>query len=169
MIEIRHSTPADIKHIFDLYKAATEFQIIKAAAPWPKFKRQLIENEIVEQRQWNIVIDNQIACVWAITDSDPEIWGERNKEPAIYIHRIATHPDFRGRNFVSNIVKWSIDFAESKGKKFVRMDTVGENLGLINHYKKCGFNFLGLSQLADTTNLPQHYHNATVSLFQLSI
>ena len=51
MIEIRHSTPADINHIFGLYKAATEFQIIKAAVPWPKFERQLVENEIVEQRQ----------------------------------------------------------------------------------------------------------------------
>ena len=169
MIEITHSKPADIDQIFDLYKAATEFQIIKAAVPWPKFERQLIENEILEQRQWNIVIDNQITCVWAITDNDPQIWGERNKDPAIYIHRIATHPDFRGRNLVSNIVKWSINFAKSKGKKFVRMDTVGENTGLINHYKKCGFDFLGLSQLEDTTNLPQHYHNATVSLFQLSI
>jgi hypothetical protein len=47
--------------------------------------------------------ENQIACVWAITFNDAEIWEER----AIYIHRIATHSDFRGHNFVKIIVDWA--------------------------------------------------------------
>ena len=49
------------------------------------------------------------------------------------------------------------------------MDTVGENLSLINYYKKCGFDFLGLSKLKDTLDLPSHYHNSTVCLFQIKI
>jgi hypothetical protein len=49
------------------------------------------------------------------------------------------------------------------------MDTVGENIGLTNHYKKCGFDFLGLSKLQHTSELPLHYQNATVSLFQISV
>ncbi|WP_308302160.1 hypothetical protein [Psychroflexus sp. MES1-P1E] len=49
------------------------------------------------------------------------------------------------------------------------MDTVGENVGLINYYKKCGFDFLGLSILKETSELPAHYNNATVSLFQISV
>lgn len=49
------------------------------------------------------------------------------------------------------------------------MDTVGENIGLIKYYQKCGFSFLGLSALEDTTRLPDHYQNATVSLTELAI
>ena len=168
-MEIINSDIEDINTIFELYDIATNFQKSKSVVTWPEFDRELIEKEISENRQWKIIIDNKIACVWATTESDPQIWRNKNKEPAIYIHRISTHPEFRGKHLVNDIVKWSINFAKEKKKKFVRMDTVGENIGLINHYKKCGFDFLGLFKLKDTTNLPTHYHNATVSLFQLPV
>ena len=168
-MEIKNSQIEDIHTIFDLYKMATDFQKMKSAVPWPDFDRELVKNEIREKRQWKIVIDNQIACVWATTENDPQIWQERNEDPAIYIHRIATNPDFKGRSLVNEIVTWSRDFAKEKNKKYVRMDTVGKNMGLINYYKKCGFDFLGLSELKHTAGLPAHYHNATVSLFQLSV
>jgi RimJ/RimL family protein N-acetyltransferase len=166
---ILNSKIEDINKIFKLYKIATNFQKTKSAVPWPNFDRELIRKEIHENRQWKIIIDGEIACIWAITESDIQIWQERNKEPAIYIHRISTNPNFRGRNLVCEIVKWSKNYAIHKNKKFVRMDTVGENIGLINYYKKCGFDFLGLSILKDTSELPTHYNNATVSLFQMSV
>ncbi|MFT4804034.1 MAG: RimJ/RimL family protein N-acetyltransferase [Psychroserpens sp.] len=166
---ILNSKIEDINKIFKLYKIATNFQKTKSAVPWPNFDRELIRKEIHENRQWKIIIDGEIACIWAITESDIQIWQERNKEPAIYIHRISTNPNFRGRNLVSEIAKWSKNYAIQKNKKFVRMDTVGENVGLINYYKKCGFDFLGLSILKDTSELPTHYNNATVSLFQMSV
>ena len=168
-MKICNSQVQDISTIFKLYKIATKFQNEKSVVPWPNFERKLIEKEISENRQWKLIIDDQIACIWATTDSDPQIWGDKNIDPSIYIHRITTNPIFRGRNLVKNIVKWSIKFAQKKNKKFIRMDTVGENIGLISHYKKCGFDFLGLSKLKETSNLPSHYQNATVSLFQITI
>lgn len=158
----------DISDIFRLYENARDFQKTKGSVLWPQFDKKLIETEISENRQWKILINNQIACVWATTFSDPEIWEERNADPSIYIHRIATNPSFRGQNLVEEIVKWSKRYAEDNGKEFIRMDTVGENKGLINYYQKCGFYFLGLSKLKDTDNLPAHYHNATVCLFQMA-
>jgi ribosomal protein S18 acetylase RimI-like enzyme len=168
-MKILNSKIEDINEIFELYKIATDFQKTKSVVPWPNFDLELIEKEINENRQWKIVIDNEIACVWAITESEIQIWQEKNEEPAIYIHRISTNPNFRGRNLVSEIAKWSKNYAIQKDKKFVRMDTVGENVGLINYYKKCGFDFLGLSILKETSELPAHYNNATVSLFQMSV
>jgi hypothetical protein len=40
---------------------------------------------------------------------------------------------------------------------------------LINHYKKSGFQFLGLYKLKETKGLPAHYTNATVSLFEKEV
>tara|TARA_B100000780_G_C21087573_1_gene438204 strand:+ start:896 stop:1402 length:507 start_codon:yes stop_codon:yes gene_type:complete len=168
-MEIQHSTVEDVDNIFYLYKTATNFQKKKAAVPWPDFDRTLVIKEISEQKQWKIIIDGEIACVWAIAQTDPQIWLKRNNEPAIYIHRISTNPSFRGRELVKEIVKWSIDFGKKNKKKYIRMDTVGENIELINYYKKCGFEFLGLSKLKDTSKLPAHYQNATVCLFQMLI
>lgn len=166
---IENSVPADKGEIFILYEMARIFQKIKGAVLWPEFDNALIEKEIAEKRQWKILIDNQIACVWATTFSDPQIWEEREKDPSVYIHRIATNPIFRGQNLVGQIVSWAKIYGDENAKKFVRMDTVGENNGLIDYYQKCGFEFLGLSKLKDTKGLPKHYENATVSLFQMTV
>ena len=168
-ITIQNSVINDINEIFRLYKAATDFQKTKITTLWPEFERTLVETEIVENRQWKIIIDDKIACVWATTFSDPQIWEEKNNDPSVYIHRIAANPEFRGQNFVKHIVEWAKQFAKQNNKKFIRMDTVGNNLALINYYSKCGFNFLGLLKLKNTNNLPAHYNNATVSLFQINV
>lgn len=168
-MQIENSTINDIHEIFRLYKAATEVQKQKQVVPWPEFDRKLIETEISENRQWKMVIDNQVACIWATTMNDPQIWEERNNDPSIYLHRIATHPDFRGKNLVERILQWAINHAKENSKQFIRMDTVGNNIGLINHYQKCGFEFAGPIKLKNTNGLPAHYHNATVSLFQKAV
>ena len=164
---IKNSVIEDLSEIFRLYESARDFQKIKSAVLWPQFDKKLIETEIAGNRQWKILIDNQIACVWATTFSDPEIWEERNVDPSIYIHRIATNPIFRGQNLVEAIVEWAKKYAGENEKRFIRMDTVGENKGLINYYQKCGFDYLGLLKLRNTANLPIHYHDATVCLFQM--
>ena len=167
--QIRNSNINDIDEIFRLYKVATDFQKTRFTVHWPDFDRKLIETEISENRQWKIIADDKIACVWATTFHDPQIWEERNEDPSVYIHRIATNPDFRGQNLVGQIVEWVKNYAKENQKKFVRMDTVGDNPRLINYYTKCGFDFLGLLKLKNTDRLPAHYDNATVSLFQMVI
>jgi GNAT superfamily N-acetyltransferase len=168
-MDIKNSLTEDIDEIFRLYKIATDFQKTRFTVHWPEFERSLVETEIAENRQWKILIDNKIACVWATTFNDPQIWEERNNDPALYIHRIATNPDFRGQNLVGHIIEWAKEYAFDNKKKFIRMDTVGDNPGLISYYSKCGFDFLGLLKLQNTEGLPAHYDNATVSLFQMTL
>ncbi|WP_316837747.1 GNAT family N-acetyltransferase [Pedobacter nutrimenti] len=168
-MEIQNSVNKDIQEIFRLYKIATDFQKSKFIVHWPEFELNLVQTEINENRQWKILIDGKIACVWATTFNDPQIWEERNDDPAVYIHRIAVNPEFRGQNLVQQIAEWAKLYALSNEKRFVRMDTVGENTGLINYYTKCGFDFLGLLKLQNTEGLPAHYNNAIVSLFQIEV
>jgi GNAT superfamily N-acetyltransferase len=167
--EIRNSNIKDIDEIFRLYKIATDFQKTRFSVHWPEFDRRLIETEIYENRQWKLIADDKVACVWATTFNDPQIWEEKDEEPSIYIHRIATNPEFRGQGLVLQIVEWVKIYADENQKEFVRMDTVGNNPGLINYYTKCGFDFLGLLKLKSTKGLPAHYDDATVSLFQMKI
>jgi GNAT superfamily N-acetyltransferase len=168
--QVLRSTPADIDEIFRLYQLASAYQIaVKSTVVWPEFERDMVTQEVAEGRQWKLLRGDTIACVWAITFDDPEIWGTRNADPAVYIHRIATNPDCRGKGLVIEIVQWAKEYARQHQKRFVRLDTVGENHGLIMHYTKCGFAYLGLTTLADTASLPAHYHGATVSLFELAI
>lgn len=170
-MDILNSTTADIDAIFELYAMATEHQRAqKTVIVWPQFSREMVAVEIAENRQWKLVIDGQIACVWATTFTDAEIWEERNADPAVYIHRIATHPAFRGRNFVSVIVAWARQYAKEQGKQFIRLDTIGNNTKLIDVYVRAGFEFLGLFQLTNTSGLPAHYQSGLPAcLFEIAL
>src|SRR5450432_952004 len=169
MMVIKNSTAEDIDEILRLYKIATAFQQTKGSVGWPVFERSLVEREIKELHQWKLTQQDAIACVWATTFTDPLIWEERNEDPSVYIHRIAVNPSFRGKNLVMQMMDWAKNYALANNKKKLRLDTVGENKGLIKHYTNCGFNFLGLSKLKNTNGLPTHYENATVSLFELEV
>jgi len=168
-MQIINGTPADIGIIFSLYDAGTILQKKVAQKHWLGFDRRLIEEEIQEKRLWKIVAGNQIVCVFSIAFEDPYIWQEKDKDPSIYIHRIATHPDFRGNGYVKNIVEWARTYAANNGKEFIRMDTGSGNDKLNSYYVSCGFNYLGIVATEDTPELPAHYKGGTSSLFEIAL
>jgi hypothetical protein len=124
---------------------------------WPDFDAAFIQKEIREQRQWKLVKNDMLACNWVISFEDRDIWGDMDKSDAIYLHRICTNPQMRGNRFIDVIVDWAREYARGQGKRFVRLDTLGNNTGLIRHYTSAGFHFLGMHRLHNTSNLPLHY------------
>ena len=167
---IKNCSSHDAGSILALYDAAISLQTQKHSVVWPKFERSFIEKEINEGRQWKLMIDGEIACNWAITFNDKEIWAERDQNDSIYIHRIATNPSYRGNRFIDAIVDWARAYAKLKGKKYVRLDTLGNNTRLIQHYTSAGFDFLGIFKLENTKNLPGHYQKEpNCCLFEITL
>ena len=111
-----NSDREDFEVIFRLYDAAIEFQKTVFDKSWLPFDREMISKEIAEKRHWKILIDGKIACIFSVTFSDVFIWKEKNTDAAIYIHRIVTNPEFRGRKFVPVITDWAIDYAINRQK-----------------------------------------------------
>lgn len=169
-MEIKNCTLSDADEILALYEAARHLQIQRKMVIWPYFEKSFIEKEIHAGRQWKIVIENAIACNWAITFEDKEIWEDRDKQDAIYIHRICTNPNLRGNRYVAIITEWAKKYADQTGKQYVRLDTLGNNTKLIEHYTSSGFNFLGMFKLTNTASLPGHYQNEpNCCLFEIDL
>ncbi|MGD1839929.1 MAG: GNAT family N-acetyltransferase [Thermonemataceae bacterium] len=169
-MNILSCTPEDLKGIFELYEYATNHQKSKkTVAVWPAFEKSLVQNAIAEKRQWKLLVEEEMACVWTITFTDPQIWEEKNDDPAIYIHRIATHPHFRGNYYVKDIITWAKSYAKTQQKRFIRLDTVGNNEKLIAYYTKAGFTFLGMFTLKNTDQLPAHYQDGPACLFEIDL
>lgn len=168
-MQIINSTPNDLTSIFELYDQAIEYQKKVFDKHWQGFDKDLVATEIAENRQWKILVDGQIACIFAITFNDAAIWGEKDQQPSIYIHRIVTNPLFRGGFYVKHIVEWAKKYAKSQDKRFVRMDTWGDNQKLIDYYTQCGFTFVGLTTPTNRGTLPKHYSAINLSLFEIEV
>lgn len=166
-MEILNSKPGDIDFIFWLYDQGTVYQKSVAEKHWKGFDRAMVVDEIRQGRQYKIVIDGWVACIFCISFSDPHIWMERNDDPAIYLHRIVTNPSFRGRSLVKVIVEWATVYARKNGKRFIRMDTGSGNEKLNSYYVTCGFTYLGIARFDHTEELPDHYKVGSSSLFQI--
>lgn len=166
---IEKAVIGDIDDVFRLYDLATSYQGTKTDKTWNGFERELIECEINEGRLWKIIEDEEIACIFSIAFSDELIWAERDVDPSIYLHRIATNPMFRGKRYVKRIVRWAKEYALANGIKYIRLDTFGDNYALIDYYVKCGFKFLGLTSPKNTSELPKHYDGISLSLFEIAV
>ncbi|MEO6612110.1 MAG: GNAT family N-acetyltransferase [Chitinophagaceae bacterium] len=168
-MQIINSNMADIPVMLEFYDIAREYQKAKSLRHWQSFEPGLIEKEINEKRQWKIMEDDTIACIFMIAYEDPFIWGEKDKDPSVYIHRIVTHPAWRGRNYTAAIIEWAREHAKEKNKHFIRMDTWGDNPKLIDYYTKCGFNFLKIITPEETKHLPAHYSCISLGLFEIPV
>lgn len=169
VIAFERSTPADIDAIFDFYDDAIAFQKKVFKKHWKGFDRSMIEHEVAEGRQWKILRNGEIACIFAVEFSDPLIWKEKNADPSIYLHRIVSSSRFRGSNFMLEIIKWSHNFAKAAGCLFIRMDTWGDNPRLIDYYVKSGFKHTGFSIPEASASLPKHYEGIELALFEIPV
>lgn len=168
-VTIEPSDAGDLQGILEMYRHASALQREKGMVVWPEISPSLIEQEIAEQRQWKMLIEGQLACVWVVAFDDPLIWGEKNKDPSIYLHRIATAPAFRGQGLVEYVVKAAVDIACTMQLEYIRLDTVGKNPALVEHYTHHGFRYLGAYELASTEGLPGHYNDGPVLLFERKV
>jgi ribosomal protein S18 acetylase RimI-like enzyme len=159
----------EVDFVFDLYEKAIEFQKTVFHKSWLGFDKELVESEIAEERLWKIEDGGAIACIYSVTYSDPIIWGEDSGDSAMYIHRIVTNPAFRGRGYVRSITDWAKTFARSNNLRFVRMDTWGDNQKLIDYYMDCGFRFRGVVTPKNSAELPKHYSDINLSLFEIEL
>lgn len=163
------ASASDFDLIFDLYDKAIEFQKTVFDKQWLGFDGDLVNREIAEGRLWKILDDRRVGCIYSVTYEDPVIWGDESHIGAMYIHRIVTNPNFRGRSYVRKIVDWARVHAAEKGLQYIRMDTWADNLKLKDYYIDCGFAWKGTVAPEDSPTMPAHYHGILLGLFEMDL
>lgn len=168
-MQIKLTKLKDIAAVFELYDFATAFQQKVGTNKWKGFEVAMVEAEIKEQRHFIILEEKALVATFVLTFNDPFIWKDADADPSIYIHRIATHPEFRGRKYVQKIVDWVTDFAKARNLQYVRLDTTSGNEALNKYYIKSGFTYKGLSEVEWDATLPEHYKHGSFALFEIKI
>ncbi len=168
-MRITNSSKADIDVLFEIYDLASAYKLKVGNKGWKGFEVTQVEKEIQEGRHYTIWEGMDIACTFVLTYDDEVIWHKRGKDRAVYIHRIATNPQYRGGAYVKKILAWVKQLAISQKLDFIRLDTHSGNEKLNRYYEECGFEFKGISHIVWEKGMPEHYKEGSFSLFEIVI
>ena len=164
-----NATNDDIPIVIALYEEGSEFQKRAFGKGWQVIDTGRLETEIEERRLWKIDEPDGTACVFSVAYSDPILWRDLNADPAMYLHRIVTNPDFRGRGYVTKITNWSRAHASANGLRYVRLDTWEENGKLVDLYLSNGYRYVRTVEVTESDGAPKHYVGNRISLFEIDL
>jgi GNAT superfamily N-acetyltransferase len=165
-MRIHRSSQSNVSAFLDFWNSAISYQRTKNLPLWPPYPEAMISEEIDSGLHFSAYFaDGDLAGYFSVALSDALIW-EEEQGNAIYIHRMCVNPNRRGSNLASSVLVWAYQHAFSLGRNFVRMDTWGDNKRLVDYYVKSGFRYIGDRRLGVVLDLPPHYSNTNLALFE---
>jgi len=151
----------------ELWSLSIDYQKNKGCPTWPKFPVELIEKEIISENHYSIYTsDNKLCGYFSLVFNDSLIWEELELNDAIYIHRMCVNQKVEKINLSSIVLEWTYTYAKKYKRKFIRMDTWGDNKQLINHYINCGYKYKRNKFIYKIPELPSHYDNINLAMFE---
>ncbi len=159
----------DLPEMIDIYAYARDYQIKAGQSTFPVFESEDFEKDISASAYYKIVKAGITAAIFYIGFEDELIWDERENYCSVYLHRIVTHPDFKGKNLMQTVIDFALSFAKKHNRRFVRMDTWNNNEPLKNYYLKFGFQIVGMRTLPNDARLNPHYWGETCVYLELKV
>ncbi|CAM4233947.1 GNAT family N-acetyltransferase [Aquirufa beregesia] len=167
--QIENTTIDDLELIYWFFEEAIHYINKNKYVGWTTYDKNFIQWEIENQLQYKIIQDDTIICIFSVCYADEQIWREREKGDAIYLHRIVVNPAFKGQKQVEKVINWAQKNAQEKQLGYIRMDTWAANTNIIDYYKKFGFNHMGDYTTSNSSELPIQHHNLQVALLELEL
>lgn len=166
-MKIHRSTLSSVAEFRNFWAAALAYQASAQLPPWSPYPEEKINDEIAAGLHFSAFMpDNVLAGFFSVALADAPIWGSKEKGDAIYIHRMCVNPACKGNNLAASVLTWAYGYVSGSGQRFVRMDTWRDNPRLIKYYAACGFRHIGNRQMGHAPDLPPHYKNANLALFE---
>jgi len=146
---IRKAQINELKEIKLLTEACAQVMIRKGIFQWNEHYPSVdkLREDILKEELYLLEENDTILGIIVITEVMDEeyipIQWLSNTSNNIYIHRLATHPDFWGKGYAQKLM----DFAENFARKFhfesVRLDTFSKNKRNQKFYEVRGYKKLG--------------------------
>jgi ribosomal protein S18 acetylase RimI-like enzyme len=152
-----------------LFDEAIAYQERNNFPVWPGYAREVLKKDIDYFLQYKLVQNNQIAYVFSICYNDKLIWGDKDSNDAIYLHRMVVNPKFKGKKLFGDILQWGTNHARQNNLRFVRMDTWADNPSIITYYQSFGFKVVGYFKTPNTEELPIQQRNNDIVLLEVEL
>ena len=168
-IHIANTTKQDWETVLQLFEYAIKLQGQNNYKVWDSIDLKGLESDIQHNLQYKMIVDDTIICIFSVQFSDPHIWRGRDRNDAIYLHRIVVNPLFKGHKLFHKILIWATEMARQKDLDFIRMDTWADNQKIIDYYKTFGFEFIENYKTPNASELPLQNRNLNVALLEKKV
>ena len=98
----------DLTVIRSLFDQAVQYQQAHGLPMWNRYDKAALTADLRQKIQYKLCINHEIAMVFSVFMSDPNMWGEREQGDAIYLHRIISNPTYKGQSLLQYVIDWSI-------------------------------------------------------------
>ena len=111
-----------------------------------------ISDKIESQAFFFVLINNEMAGMFSLSDSDEKYWGKQ-KIKAKYLHSLTTLTKYKGTGFGKKVVKKIKTDLKDTDYKFLRLDCISTNTHLKEYYQSQGFTYLKTIQIKNNSFL----------------
>lgn len=146
---IRLAKITEISDILALSKDCALYMIAHGIFQWNENypSKKAFENDIKREELYVLEMDKNIIGTVVIstfmdTEYIPIEWLTANKSN-IYIHRLAVHPNFQGKGYAQQLMRFAEKYAHINNYTSVRLDTFSQNKRNLKFYENRGYQKLG--------------------------
>jgi predicted N-acetyltransferase YhbS len=142
-VNVREARPDDTEVVAELLDEATRWVGERGFEQWPlPFPRTQIVEAIARGEVFVAEHDGEPIGTVTILTEDPQYWGARPPD-ALYVHKLAVARAHAGRGFGTAVIRWADRRAASLGRRFLRLDCLGDSAGIRRYYEQLGFEHRG--------------------------
>lgn len=159
---IRKASLKDLNEIKKLTEACAEALQQQKIYQWNKDYpgREKLENDIKREELFVYEYKNRIIAIIVLTPKMDKVYQNiswlTETENNLYVHRLATHPDFWGQGYAREMMDFAEDFAKTGNFISIRLDTFSQNKRNQKFYEARGYQRLGDVYFPHKNDQPFH-------------
>ncbi|MBI3650556.1 MAG: GNAT family N-acetyltransferase [Acidobacteria bacterium] len=165
-MNVKQATVADIPAIQALFTEAIHWQEAKGLPTFAHLSAAFFAQEINKGAVFLAEVDDQIVGTISLYEADDKIW-DGDPDTALYIHRLISRRGAAGRGVGAALLEWSHKRAAAFDKQWLRVDSWANNEELCRFYESQGFHKVRRKNTGTNEDLPEHYQNIILQLFQM--
>ena len=159
---IRKAEEKDIDSIISITKACAKAMIANEIYQWNEhypntsaFKNDIKRNELYVIEIEAVIIGCIVISTFMDSEYKPIQWLTPTHN-AIYIHRLAVHPNIQGKGYAQKLMLFAEEFAIENNYSSIRLDTFSQNKRNQKFYELRGYKKLGDIHFPQQSEFPFH-------------
>ncbi|MDR9455827.1 MAG: GNAT family N-acetyltransferase [Salegentibacter sp.] len=159
---IRKASLKDLNEIKKLTEACAEALQQQNIYQWNENypSREKLENDIKREELFVYKHKNRIIAIIVLTPKMDKVYRNINwlteTGNNLYVHRLATHPDFWGQRYARKMMDFAEDFAKTGNFISIRLDTFSQNKRNQKFYEARAYQKLGDVYFPHKNDQPFH-------------